>query len=50
MALVDVGHRHTGPGCDNHFFFRQFDGYTTHFYVFWDADSESGIENFELKK
>ena len=31
-------------------FFRQYDGYTIHFYVFWDADSESDIENFEFEK
>ena len=29
--------------------FRQCDGYTTHFYVFWDADSESDIKNFEFE-
>ena len=27
--------------------FRQCDGYTIHFYVFWDAVSESDIKNFE---
>ena len=31
-------------------FFRQCDGYATHFYVFWVADSESDIENFEFDK
>ena len=30
--------------------FRQSDGYANHFSVFWDADSESDIENLEFKK
>ena len=30
--------------------FRQCDGYTTHFYAFWNADSESDIDNFEFEK
>ena len=30
--------------------FRQCDGYTTQFYVFWDADSEPDIENFEFEE
>ena len=37
------------PGCDHHLFW-QCDCYTTHFYVFWEADSESDIERLELKK
>ena len=31
-------------------FFGQCDGYTTHFYVFWHADYEPDIENFEFEK
>ena len=30
--------------------FRQCDGYDTHSYVFWDADSESGIKSFEFEE
>ena len=31
-------------------FFWQCDGYSIHCYVFWDADSESDIENFIIRK
>ena len=37
------------PGCE-HYLFRQCDGYTTHIYVFWDADAESDIKNFESEE
>ena len=30
--------------------FRQCDGYTTHFYVFWDADYKFDIKNFKFQE
>ena len=39
----------TRPGCDHHFFGNAM-ATSPIFMSFWDADSESNIENFELKK
>ena len=48
MSGPDMMHRITGRVVIA--IFRQCDGYTTHFYVVWDADSEFDIENFEFEK
>ena len=38
---------HCRPGCET--IFHQCDGYTTHFYVFLNADSESDMEKLEFE-
>ena len=41
---------HIRPGCDHHFFGNAMDTPPMPFYVFWGANSESDIENFEFEK